>query len=381
VCSSDLRPGDAIQHLAFSPDGKRLACWCGGHGTSNAMAIYESATGKELHWMPALDMRAHAFTWLRDGRGLALVQLDPNEHKYLMWDFTDPKAPLPKRHGNLAGNTSHDHSCFGVSPDGKWVATSGRPSGEAEQPVRLRAWKTGKLLDGIPASHTIDLAGRTCRGLHFSPDNKSLAACCPDEVKKFTEVILIDIAEGKQRGRFSVPWLMDAWGNDSRVALGPRPQQMAMAPAEALARLVDAASGKEKALLPFPKKKAGRKWTSLNTLAFSPSGAYLACAEYDGPLYFWDLNAEKMIWEIPAEPVDVIAFSADGQLMATGSGHGAIRIRETATGMELCPLEAMGYSPRGLAVLANNRGAVSLSAEPALRLWTLPTASACAANT
>ena len=36
-----LRPGAPIQHLAFSPDGKQIACWAGGVGsTVNALAVY-----------------------------------------------------------------------------------------------------------------------------------------------------------------------------------------------------------------------------------------------------------------------------------------------------------------------------------------------------
>ncbi len=369
-----LRPGAAIQFLAFSPDGTQLACWCGGYGTANALAVYDVATGKELRWTPALDCRARHLVWTRNGRGLALLQVDTNESDYLMWEFTDFQSSLPKREGPLQGNVSSDQVAALVSPDGQWVASAGPYSGEKEEPVLIRRWQSGKYVKDVPTTRSIFLGKRRCNKLLFAPDGKSLFGFCPHQEQKKTEVVLVDVASGEKRATFTLSWATDDWLLGNVVAVAADPARLwssflAFAPTEGPVRIAEAKAGKGDSELPFPKKKEGRKWTHANALAFAPKGPILAAAENEGPLRLWDLKNNKTIWGIPDEPVSTMAFSQDGRLIATGNSDGAIRIRESATGKESCMQQGLGRSTTGLVMLPDGRSAVSASWEPVLRRW------------
>ncbi len=369
-----LRPGAHVSSLAFSPDGKKLACWAGGYGTANALAIYEVASGRELRWTPLLDMRIHGFAWLADGRGLALLQLRPGQHKYLMWEFTN--EPTPRRDGAvLDGNTSYDGQAFALSPDGRWLASAGRRSGEAEQPLQIRRWESGRSFDDVKPLHTLSLEGRQCRGLLFSADGKTLLAFCRTQDQKETEFLVIDPERGKPYHQVTLPDLIPFFSMANHVAVDLRQGTLAVGPSDAAARVVDLATGKDQQLLPFPRKWDGRIWTSLNAVRFSPNGRYLAAAEFQGPLHLWDLARNRQVWEVPSiesTRFRALAYSPDSRLLAAG-GHGAIQIWETETGKEMCPQDALDSEPWGLVVAADARTVVSASTEPALRAWDLST--------
>src|SRR5439155_15078921 len=65
-----LRPGGSVEHLAFAPDGRRLASW-----VRDALSVWDGATGRELRRVELPDVRVLAFAWLPDGRGTAVLQL------------------------------------------------------------------------------------------------------------------------------------------------------------------------------------------------------------------------------------------------------------------------------------------------------------------
>ncbi|MBI3411012.1 MAG: WD40 repeat domain-containing protein [Planctomycetes bacterium] len=366
-----LRPGAGVDHLAFSPDGKQLACWCGFNYSANALVIYDVATGNEVRWTPAPEMRALALSWLRNGRGLALVHVDQEENDYVMWEFTDPKASLPRREAARNGRSGYDLSQFAISPDGNWVAASGMTSRTKEQPIRIWRWHAGKKLDRASVAHKIDFGGRGCRGFHFFPDGQSLLAVCPNASTKSLDLIVVDLLKGMQREIITVPLPADDWKNECQVVVDPRSKQFALTRPGMPARLFDLATGKEHASLPSPRQEKDGRQKHIHTVAFSPDGSFLASTEYYGTLRLWDLKNNRPLWEVPDAHVKTLSFSQDGRLLATGGIEGAVHIRDAATGKELCPQPGWELVPSTLASLPDGRRAVVASRTPSLSVWDL----------
>lgn len=366
-----LRPGAGVDFLAFSPDGKQLACWCGFNYTANALAIYDVATGNELRWTPAPNMRAVAFAWLADGRGLALVHLDEGENDYFMWEFTDPKSSPPKRGDALNKRRGYDLSQFAISPDGKWIAASGKTSQTKEQPIRLWRWHSGKTLDRSNVAHKSDLDGRGCRGLHFMPDSQSLVVFCPSVSKKSFDLTSIDLAKGIQNGTVTVTLPNDDWINECEIAVAPRSNLLAVTRFGEPLRLFDLTTGRQRASLPFPVQVKEGHQKHICAMVFSPDGAFLASAEHYGMLRLWDLKKEKLHWELPNSHVRSIAFSRDGRLLATGGIEGAIHIRDQDTGSDICAMHGLETVPYAVEALPDGRRVVIASRTPTLGVWDL----------
>ena len=112
-----------IEHLAFSPDGKRLASWGG-----RTARLWDVATGKLVREIPTLDTQAHlpispfslqtANGW-RSGRSLGVV----------LYDTTSGKK---ERGFELASNRLSRSFLVRFTPDSKFLAAASsevRPSG------------------------------------------------------------------------------------------------------------------------------------------------------------------------------------------------------------------------------------------------------------
>jgi WD40 repeat protein len=122
-----------------------------------------------------------------------------------------------------------------------------------------------------------------------------------------------------------------------------------------LAHVWDAATGKK--LHQFPGGAA---------VAFSPHGKSVACGW--GTIRIWNLATGKTVREFREEPVLVrgneiirrgghvtsLAFSPDGELLASGSNDGVVQLWEAATGKELRRMKGGGwcvaFAPDGKAV-------------------------------
>jgi WD40 repeat protein len=68
------------------------------------------------------------------------------------------------------------------------------------------------------------------------------------------------------------------------------------------------------------------------SLAYSPDGELIATGSFDGGLQLWRAEDGELLASFPAHflPVTGLAFSPDGQLLASGSEDGSILIWELA---------------------------------------------------
>lgn len=76
---------------------------------------------------------------------------------------------------------------------------------------------------------------------------------------------------------------------------------------------------------------------SVNHIAFSPDGNFLASSGRDGPITLWDLQKKKEKYTIKTRS-EYVAFSPDGKLLAS-CGYPDIKVWDVETGREIKKIE------------------------------------------
>jgi WD40 repeat protein len=149
------------------------------------------------------------------------------------------------------------------------------------------------------------------------------------------------------------------------VAFSPDGHRAATGGNDGTARLWDAASGRELAVL------RGHA-SGVAAVAFSPDGRRLATASVDRTARLWDVasGTQFAVLEGHLSQLDAVAFSPDGGRVATASGDRTLRLWDAASGKSVAVLEgghtglvaALAFSPDGrrLATAGDDRTA---------RLW------------
>jgi WD40 repeat protein len=162
------------------------------------------------------------------------------------------------------------------------------------------------------------------------------------------------------------------------VSVSPNGECWATASADRTARVWDAETGEELAVL---SGHAGL----VRSIAFGPlaegagsCGAHLATAGEDGSLVIWSLAsvdasmAEELL-KVQAHPGAVwsVAFSPDGARLATSGEEGAAKVWDSSTGQELWAASDHTGAVYGLAFSADGRLLATAGEEGIVRVWSI----------
>jgi WD40 repeat protein len=291
--------------VTFSPDGKLLAV-AGTQGQSVVYRLWEVGSGRER---PALVRPSASLTCLAlsaDGKTLALGEPGPD---VLLLDLASgAKTRVP---AELRGSAQG----LAFAPDGKTLAVINRPG------IDLVDRATGKLLRRFrgPAGGYFSVA--------LSPDGKTLAGGGADHV-----IQLWDVTTGKE--------LRPTPGHRGPVTAAvysPDGRTVATAGADPAARLWDAATGKELLRLSRPREEGEQGQAPPALLAFLGSGRVLTAAWNDGIVCAWETATGKPLPRVGASRKGhrPLAFSPDGQALATLGPDGLLRVHAVLSGREL----------------------------------------------
>ncbi len=108
-----------------------------------------------------------------------------------------------------------------------------------------------------------------------------------------------------------------------------------------------------------------------SSVAFSPDGQRLASASADQTVKIWDSTTGKELFALKghAGGVSSVAFSPDGQRLASASSDQTVKIWDSATGKELFALKGHAGFVHDVAFSPDGQRLASASNDQTVRIW------------
>jgi RNA polymerase sigma factor (sigma-70 family) len=343
--------------LSYSPDGKTLAA-----STGQRIRLWDAATGKERHefpgelgWIPATAISP-------DGRLLAAA--DWLDRSVSLWDLTTGRLvrELP-----LKGETRYVRDLH-FSPDGRTLSA-------AQYKGFLQSWDTATGLE----RRTVQLDDPARENpeftyffhLHLSPDARRIATLQQMIRSESTRLAVWDAATGKLLRQQELPPQARtcAWSAEGTTVALLLPDGL---------RLVEVDSGTER--FRVPGTSAG------GPLASSPDDRLLAArrpagGKNAGPVVgIWEAATGKQVAAVAAACAGHLALAADARHLITTDNR-CLRVWDLATGKEcLClalPLvgsDAWDTFVTALVLTPDGQRAVTALVDGTALVWDLATA-------
>lgn len=297
--------GRAIQDVAFSPDGKRLAVAAMDRG----VIIVDAATGARISTLGA-HTSATSVAWTPDGSALAAGSVDKLVRVY---DAGTGRT--------LQDNLTHDGVVTAVaySPDGRFLA-----SGSNDGAVQI--WDVQH--DYERAGHDDDL--QDVLGLAF--DSSELAV----GTDSGADVLMAPAGARISRLKWKYAGDSVAYDSDGRILVG-----------DAAGGLVDWSGFPTDCVSPetayrCPTRRLGQCARAISDLAVARRAALVASASVDGTLTLWPLSGEGTPLTLSRAPVGFhsVAFSSDERRLAAGLDNGRVMVWSLAPGESWIPRRA-----------------------------------------
>jgi WD40 repeat protein/uncharacterized caspase-like protein len=366
--------GGSISALAFAADGKLLVSG----NLDGLVQLWDPLSGKAVREFKGHTDEVHAVAVSRDGRFLASAS---NDSTARIWDAASGSELRVLKHPNIVTSVA-------FSPEGKQLA-----SGCWDYSVKI--WDVGSGTN----ERTLTGHRETVWSVAFAPNGKTIASGSGDRsvrlweaatgqvrqvlrghVSQISSLILAD--KGRTLASHDYFDAVKIWdlssGKDLRrlphdedqsgglLALGADRKIVVDADQHGLITLYDSESVK-------PLRTLKGHWLSINAVAFTPDGQTLASTGSDGTVKLWDLAAGRELQSIVLPKGDgynglALAFSADGKYLACGSNATDVKVWEVSTGKELYTkkiadngfIRAVAFAPDGN-LLVTNTGTARLT--------------------
>jgi hypothetical protein len=215
------------------------------------------------------------------------------------------------------------------SPDGELLASAG-----ADGTLRLWSVATGQVVSLLPTAHS-----GWVRVVAFHPQSRLLASGGNDGVVRLWDVTAIDSRQGGLFAEFE----MEGGGFVFDVAFHPDGKRLAAGNGNGSVVMWDIESGNRLAMLQ-PSEQAVR------AIAFSPRGVWLAVGRADGTLHILPVEdvSGPPACRYDTAPVLDVTFAPDGRSLATGNAEGQIVILDVPETSQMFEQQAVCASQRAL---------------------------------
>lgn len=396
---------------AFAPDGRRVVTAFG------VPRVWDADTGKELFTLTGHTGWAGCAVFSPDGKTILSGSEDKTAR---LWDAATGRP--------LAVLRGHENPVVFArfSPDGSRILTLGenRLSDEGN-PTPMKEEGFGRIWDARTGKQTAALVwpkgwiGTPRQGV-FSPDGSQIVTADLQSYSSLhngahSVISSISTYDDRRMGGPSL-WeassgrylqtlrLADPWDRALSAAFTPAGRFIAASATDGVARLWDAATGRELAPLrghrgPVPSvalspdgrraltsgedgtarvwevafdaeavRRKGR-WFGVQIAISSPDGKFLVTSpppgEKDSPaVCLWDVasNTERLRFEGHRSKVQLVRFAPDGTRLVTCGMDNTTRVWEVATGKLLHTIRSQGinqlaeFSPNGQLLLTGDRG-------------------------
>jgi eukaryotic-like serine/threonine-protein kinase len=340
---SDFPRKRANLHLAFSPDGNRLATteWAI-PGGATPVTIWDVDTGKRLGQYPGHRDPAAALLFAADGRSL-VIAAGPTIRRW--FPEGEPEHPALAGHKDEAWTVA-------FAPDGELLASGS----DDDEPETIKLWdpKSGRLIRGWYGGPG------TTASVAFSPDGHILASA---HLAKQDNVRLWDVATGK-----CLATLRGHTAHAGTLAFHPHGKLLASAGSDKTIRIWD-----------VEKRSCVRKLSghddTIQQLVIARDGTLLASASCDRTVRLWDFAQGRMLHTLTGpEKFTSVGFSPDGRMLAGADEDGSITLWDVATGAQRGLLRDEVRILRALAFSPDSRILASAGETGPIRLWDVMTA-------
>jgi WD40 repeat protein len=334
--------GDVVSALAFSPDGQLLAS----ADSNNTVWIWDHARCKSKFALQGHAGEITCLAFRRDGQQLLSGGQD---RRLILWDVSagrnlTPTADAHSEVGRLDlsadgrrlahangsnvvrvwdvhGGTSlfeakHASDIYAVasSPDGQWLAT-----GDLRGQIQLWSVPQKRVV------RALEMHKHGVTGLAFSADSRTLASAGGTDgyvylwsLTNFEPVLLVPVATD----RCTVETIAFVPGTNLIAAGGM--EWLSTRSSEGVICLWDHVE----------RSKVMSFAMGTSRLAARPDGKQLAAATLTDSVCLWELESQTLTAELIGHQASVtgLAYGRDGDLLATGSTDGVVRLWDTESG-------------------------------------------------
>jgi len=375
----------SVQSLAFHPQGH---CFAAGF-SDHKIRLWNIYTAQEILYLEGHTGGINAIAFNPNG---TLLASGSEDKKVQLWDMNTGKAVR-----RLEGHTSPGNSVT-YSPNGLmlvsvhgwhrmhlWNMQTGKqrrcletdeimaiafnPDGDILTSIssttrQLWDLKTGKAVNRVPLNLTNPSKPIA---VAISPNNQMLAASFEDN-----SIQLWDLETGNHLKQLQID---ETLGPMRLLAFSPDSQWLASA--SRLILLWEVHTGELVRQIEGRSDGVNQGNDTINALAFSPDGNLIASGIGHNNVYVWDVNSGEFRQHYSGDlrehsaPINTVAFSPHGKTLAAGSDYNVIFLWDVATAKQLTCLEGHTYGVSSIAFSPDGKTLASCSWDNTVRLWDL----------